>query len=110
MAGRVMARATSEGEVGRHGVAGDDEEKQQRSTGVRKGVELTGGPHMAVMCEREGISVGVRKVEENTPFGKYANAAWAEWAERGAGGLQGGAGQRGAGQGRMGQNLKKIPF
>jgi hypothetical protein len=23
----------------------------------------------------------VRKVEENTPFGKYANAAWAEWAK-----------------------------
>ncbi len=32
----------------------------------------------------------MRKVEENTPFGKYANVAWAEWAERGAGGLQGG--------------------
>jgi hypothetical protein len=32
----------------------------------------------------------VRKVEENTPFGKYANAAWAEWAkwaERTHGGL-----------------------
>jgi hypothetical protein len=38
--------------------------------------------HMAVMCEREGVSAGVRKVEENTPFRKYANAAW---AERGAG-------------------------
>jgi hypothetical protein len=23
----------------------------------------------------------VRNVEENTPFGKYANAAWAEWAK-----------------------------
>jgi hypothetical protein len=23
----------------------------------------------------------VRKVEENTPFGKYANTAWAEWAK-----------------------------
>jgi hypothetical protein len=45
----------------------------------------------------------VRKVKENTPFGKYANAAWAEWAERGAGGLQGVAD-------RMGQNLNKIPF
>jgi hypothetical protein len=29
----------------------------------------------------------VRKVEENTPFGKYANVAWAEWAERACGGL-----------------------
>jgi hypothetical protein len=49
MAGRVMARAASEGEAGWHRVAGDDEEKQQRSGGVRKGMELTGGPHMAVM-------------------------------------------------------------
>jgi hypothetical protein len=31
MAGRVMARAASEGEAGRRGVAGDDEEKRQRS-------------------------------------------------------------------------------
>jgi hypothetical protein len=52
----------------------------------------------------------VRKVEENTPFRKYANAAWAEWAEQEPGGLQGGVGQRGAGLGRMGQNPKKIPF
>jgi hypothetical protein len=49
----------------------------------------------------------VRKVEENTPFRKYANAAWAKWDEWGAGGLQGGAGRRGAG---LGQNLKKNPF
>jgi hypothetical protein len=52
----------------------------------------------------------VRKVKENTPFGKYANAGWAEWAERGAGGLQGRAGQRKAGLGRMGRNPKKFPF
>jgi hypothetical protein len=48
MAGRVMARAASEGEAGRRGVAEDDEEKRQWSAGVRKGMELTGGPHMAV--------------------------------------------------------------
>jgi hypothetical protein len=47
--GRVMARAAFEGEVGWRGVVGDDEEKQQRSASVRKGMELTGGPHMAVM-------------------------------------------------------------
>jgi hypothetical protein len=29
----------------------------------------------------------VHKVKENTPFGKYANVAWAEWAERACGGL-----------------------
>jgi hypothetical protein len=49
MEGRVMARAASEGEAGRRGVVGDDEEKRQRSAGVRNGMELTGGPHMAVM-------------------------------------------------------------
>jgi hypothetical protein len=48
MAGRVMARAASEGEAGRRGVAGDDEKKRQRSASVRKGMELIGGPHMAV--------------------------------------------------------------
>jgi hypothetical protein len=35
-------------EAGRRGVAGGDEEKRQRSAGVGKGMELTGGPHMAV--------------------------------------------------------------
>jgi hypothetical protein len=49
MAGRVTARAASEGGAGRRGVAGGDEEKRQRSAGVGKGMELTGGPHMAVM-------------------------------------------------------------
>jgi hypothetical protein len=49
MAGRVVARAASEGEAGQRGVARDDEEKWQWLAGVRKGMELTGGPHMAVM-------------------------------------------------------------
>jgi hypothetical protein len=49
MAGRVMARAASKGEAGWRGVARDDAEKWQRSTGVRKGMELTDEPHMAVM-------------------------------------------------------------
>jgi hypothetical protein len=35
-------------EVGRRGVAGGDEEKRQRSAGVGKGIELIGGPCMAV--------------------------------------------------------------
>jgi hypothetical protein len=43
-----MAQAASEGEAGRRGVAGDDEEKRQWLAGVRKGMELTGGLHMAV--------------------------------------------------------------
>jgi hypothetical protein len=32
-------------------------------------------PHGSNMREREGVSATVRKVEENTPFGKYANVA-----------------------------------
>jgi hypothetical protein len=95
MAGRVTARVASKGGAGRRGVARGDEEKQQSSASVGKGMELTGGPHMAVTCEREGVSAGVRKVEENTPFGKYDNAAWAKWAERGAGGRRGVAGRCG---------------
>jgi hypothetical protein len=67
------------------------------STGVGKGMKLTGRPHMVVTREREGVSAGMRKVEGNMPFGKYAKAAWAEWAERGSGGLRGEAGQRGRG-------------
>jgi hypothetical protein len=53
-------------------VAGGDEEKWQRSADMGKGMELTGGPHIAVTCERESVSAGVRKVKENMPFGKYA--------------------------------------
>jgi hypothetical protein len=48
MVGRVTAQPASEGGVGRRGVARGDEEKRQRSAGVGKGMELTGGPHMAV--------------------------------------------------------------
>jgi hypothetical protein len=110
MAGRVMARATSEGGAGRRGVAGADEKKRQGSAGVGKGMELTGGPHMAMTCERDGVSAGVRKVEESMPFGKYANAAWAEWAEQGAGGLWGIAGRRGRGWARWAKIRRKFLF
>jgi hypothetical protein len=48
MAGRVMAWAASESEVRQHGVPGDGEGKRQWSVSVRKGMELTGRPHMAV--------------------------------------------------------------
>jgi hypothetical protein len=37
----------------------------------------------------------MRKVKGNTPFGKYAKAARAEWAKRGPGGLQGKVGNTG---------------
>jgi hypothetical protein len=94
-------------EAERRGVAGGDEKKWQWSVGVGKGMKLTGGPHMAVTWEREGVSTGVRNVEENTPFGKYANAAW---AERDAGGLRGGAGQCGGGAGLDGPKFEEISF
>jgi hypothetical protein len=35
-------------EAGRRGVAEGDEKKRQRSVSVRKGMKLTGGPHMVV--------------------------------------------------------------
>jgi hypothetical protein len=97
-------------EAEQRGVIGGDEKKRQRSAGMGKGMTLTGRPHMAVTWEREGVSAGVRNVEENTPFRKYANAGWVDWAERGTGSLRGRAGQRGVGLGRMGRNPKKIPF
>jgi hypothetical protein len=84
-------------EAGRREVARGNEEKWLWSASMGKGMELTGGPHMAVTCEREGVSAGVRKVEGNTPFDKYVNAAWAAWAEPGSGGLRGVAGQHGRG-------------
>jgi hypothetical protein len=49
MAGRVTARAAFEGGAGRRGVAEGDEEKRQQLAGMGKEMELTGGPHMAVM-------------------------------------------------------------
>jgi hypothetical protein len=48
MVGRVTAQAASEGGARRHKVAGGHEEKWQRSAGMGKGMELTGGPHTAV--------------------------------------------------------------
>jgi hypothetical protein len=107
MAGRVTARAAFEGGAVQRGVAGGDEEKRQWLAGVGKGMELTGGPHMVVTCDREGVSTGVRKVEGNTPFGKYANAAW---AERGAGGRRGVAGRRGRGWAGWAEIRRKFLF
>jgi hypothetical protein len=36
---------------------------------------------MAVTWEKESVIAGLRKLEEEAPFGKYAKAAQAEWAE-----------------------------
>jgi hypothetical protein len=46
-----------------------------------------------VTWERGSVVAGLRKLEEEAPFGKYANAAQAEWAERVHGGLRGEAGR-----------------
>jgi hypothetical protein len=39
-------------------------------------MELTGGARL-VVAKREGVIAGLRKLEEETSFGKYANAAQA---------------------------------
>jgi hypothetical protein len=59
----------------------------------KEGVELTGGAHLAATCERGSVVDRLHKLEEEVPFGKYAKAAQAEWAERVHGGLQGKAGR-----------------
>jgi hypothetical protein len=97
-------------EAEQRGVIGGDEKKRQRSAGMGKGMTLTGRPHMAVTWEREGVSAGVRNVEENTPFRKYANAAWVDWAERGAGSLRGGAASAGWGWAGWAEIQRKFLF
>jgi hypothetical protein len=56
-------------------------------------MELTVGARLAV-TEGEGVVVGLRKLEEETSFGKYANAG-----EKGKGPL-----------GRLGRMRRKILF
>jgi hypothetical protein len=63
------------------------------SIGTRKVVELMGGAHLAVTWERGSIIAGLRKLKEEAPFGKYAKAAQAEWAECLHGGLRGEVGR-----------------
>jgi hypothetical protein len=61
---------------------------------------------------RGNVVDGLRKLEEEAPFGKYAKAApaeWAEWAERAHGSLR--VKRLGcSGLGRMGQNQRKNDF
>jgi hypothetical protein len=48
------------------------------------------------MTEEEGVIAGLRKLEEETAFGKYAKAAQAEMSRaRARGSLRCGAGQHG---------------
>jgi hypothetical protein len=46
------------------------------SANVGETMKLTGGAHVVVTAE-EGVVVGLRKLEEDTAFGKYAKAAQA---------------------------------
>jgi hypothetical protein len=50
-------------------------------------MELTVGARLAV-TEGEGVVAGLRKLEEETSFGKYANAAQAEMGRVRARGLR----------------------
>jgi hypothetical protein len=81
-------------------------------------MELTGGARLAV-TEGEGIVAGLRKLEEETSFGKYANAAQAGMGQalvrpmggRGwgsMGGLGQEAGRAGWPLGRLGRMRRKI--
>jgi hypothetical protein len=63
--------------------------------------------------ERGNAIDGLRKLEEEAPFGKYVEAAWAEWAEWTKcvhGGLRGEAGRGCSGLDRRGQNRRKSYF
>jgi hypothetical protein len=83
--------------------------------GARWKMELTGGARLAV-TEGEGVVVGLRKFEEETTFGKYANAAQAGMGRARARGLRekGGSGLAGwrgrAGRLAAGPNVKEKIF
>jgi hypothetical protein len=67
-------------------------------------MELMGGARLAV-TEGEGVVAGLRKLEEETAFGKYANAALAGMGRACARGLRekGGGGGRAGLRGRVGR-------
>jgi hypothetical protein len=87
------------------------------STGARWKMELMGGARLAVI-EGEGVVAGLRKREEETSFGQYANAAQARmgrvraWParENGKGPVAGGAERPGGPTGRRAECEGKILF
>jgi hypothetical protein len=72
--------------------------------------KLTGGPRVAV-TEEEGVVAGLRKLEEEAAFGKYAKAAQAGMGRVHArGGLRCGASQHGRGWAGWAEFWGKILF
>jgi hypothetical protein len=70
------------------------------SADVGETTKLTGEARVAV-TEEEGVIAGLRKLEEEAAFGKYAKAALAGMGRaRTHGGLRCGAGQHGRGWAR----------
>jgi hypothetical protein len=56
--------------------SGGAEKFRMGSAGAGETTKPTGGAHV-VVTEGEGVVVGLRKLEEETAFGKYAKAAQA---------------------------------
>jgi hypothetical protein len=77
--------------------SGGAEEFRPGSAGAGETTKPAGGARVAV-TEGEGVVAGLRKLEEETAFGKYAKAAQAGMGRACArGGLWCGAGQHGRG-------------
>jgi hypothetical protein len=111
--GASEARAAARG-------SGDAEKFRPGSAGVGETTKPTGGAHVAV-TEGDGVVAGLRKLEEETAFGKYAKAAKARMGRARArapteekGGLVGLAGLRGRmgwrATGPIGPKVKKKFF
>jgi hypothetical protein len=85
-------------EAGWRGVAGGDEKKRQRSTGVGEEDEADRrAPHGSDAREREDASAGVRKAEENTAFGNLRQRGLSRVGRAGIRWPAGVAGRRGRG-------------
>jgi hypothetical protein len=78
------------------GGSGGAEKFQSGSAGTGETTKPTAGARVAV-TEGEGVVVGLRKLEEETAFGKYAKAAQAGMGQARARGLREKRGGGGAG-------------
>jgi hypothetical protein len=110
MAGRVTARAASEGGAGRRGEARGDEEKRQRSASVAKGIGADRrAPHGSDMRERRRLCRSAQSQREYA-FRQICQRGLGRVGRAGSRRPAGHSGPAWAGLGRMGRNLKKIPF